>query len=90
MWIQRGVFRRGGVLIIRCLLLIRLLADTQSFLETVINTLFQLLAYFFKTQIGKRIYQHLLGVCMRVTDGDDVITSSGQSSQALANVMRAL
>lgn len=33
MWIQGGVFRRGGVLIIRCLLLIRLLADTQAFLE---------------------------------------------------------
>lgn len=33
MWIQRGVFRRGGVLIIRRLLLIRLLADTQAGLE---------------------------------------------------------
>lgn len=35
MWIQRGVFRRGGVLVIRCLLLIRLLADTQAFLENL-------------------------------------------------------
>lgn len=33
MWVQRGVLRWGRVLIIRCLLLIRLLADKIAFVE---------------------------------------------------------
>lgn len=70
MWVQRGVFRWRRVLIIRCLLLIRLLADKIIFVELLrysYDTLFLLLACLFNTQIRRWILiLYLLSMCMYV------------------------